>query len=78
MSNNPNKDNGQERKTVLNLVLSLALLFFAVILAVNGVKKSMDTAIVSAVVGFSGTLLFGGVGVCLLVSEIRFLLNQRK
>lgn len=78
MSNNPNKDNGQERKTVLNLVLSLALLFFAVILAVNGVKKSMDTAIVSAVVGFSGTLLFGSVGVCLLVGEIRFLLDRRK
>ena len=68
----------QERKTALNLILSLALLVFAVILAVNGVKKSMDSAIVSAIVGFAGTLLFGSVSICLLVGEIRFLLENRK
>ena len=68
----------QERKTALNLILSLALLFFAVILAVNGVKKSMDAAIISAVVGFSGALLFGSVGACLLIGEIRYWLQQRK
>lgn len=70
--------NEQERKTALNLILSLALLFFAVILAVNGVKKSMDSAVVSAVVGFAGTLLFGSVGVCLLIGEIRHWIETRK
>ncbi len=68
----------QDRKTALNLILALALLFFAVILAVNGVKKSMEAAVVSAVVGFAGTLLFGGVGVCLLIGEVRHWLRQRK
>lgn len=72
------KPNEQERKTALNLILSLALLFFAVILAVNGVKKSMDGAIVSAVVGFAGTLLFGGVGISLLIGEIHHWLKTRK
>lgn len=72
------KPNEQERKTALNLILSLALLFFAVILAVNGVKKSMDGAIVSAVVGFAGMLLFGGVGISLLISEIHHWLKTRK
>ena len=75
MHKNPNE---QERKTALNLILSLALLVFSVILAVNGVKKAMDSAIVSAVVGFSGTLLFGTVGVCLLIGEIRHWLEVRK
>lgn len=73
-----NKPNEQERKTALNLILALALLFFAVILAVNGVRKTMDGAIVSAVVGFSGALLFGSVGICLLIGEIRHWLQTRK
>lgn len=72
------KPNEQERKTALNLILSLALLFFAVILAVNGMKKSMDGAIVSAVVGFAGMLLFGGVGISLLIGEIHHWLKTRK
>ncbi len=72
------KPNEQERKTALNLILSLALLFFAAILAVNGVKKSIDSAVVSAIVGFSGTLLFGGVGICLLIGEVRHWLETRK
>ena len=73
-----NEPKEQERKTALNLILSLALLFFSVILAVNGVKKSMDAAVISAVVGFAGALLFGGVGVCLLIGEIRHWLEIRK
>ncbi len=68
----------KEHKTALNLILALALLFFAVILAVNGVKKSIDAAVISAVVGFSGTLLFGGVGICLLIGEVRHWLETRK
>ncbi len=74
----PKEPKEQERKTMLNLLLSLALLVFAVILAVNGVKQSMDAAIVSAVVGFAGTLLFGGVGICLLIGELRHWLETRK
>ena len=72
------KPNEQERKTALNLILSLALLFFAAILAVNGVKKSIDSAVVSAIVGFSGALLFGSVGTCLLIGEVRHWLETRK
>jgi len=61
-----------QKKTALNLILSLMLLFLAVILCINAVNQFRDGAIVfSRIISITGTLLFGGVGICLLVGEIR-------
>ena len=61
-----------QKKTALNLILSLMLLFLAVILCINAVNQFRDGAIVfSRIISITGTLLFGGVGICLPVGEIR-------
>jgi len=65
------KQNEQDMKKTLNVVLGLALLFLSVILAVNGVRKIQEAAVFSAVIAFCGVLLFGGVSIMLLVGEIR-------
>lgn len=72
------KQNDQEKKTALNIILGLALLFLTVILCINAVNKVQASAVFSAVIGFSGTALFGAVGVCLLVGELRQLLHHKK
>lgn len=65
------KQSTGEKKRTMNVVLGLALLFFAVVLAVNGVRNIQTAAIVSAVVAICGVVLFGGVGIMLLVGEAR-------
>ncbi len=70
------KRNDQEMKKTLNLVLGLALLFLAVILAINGIKKIQADAVISAVIAIFGVLLFGGVGICLLVGEVRQMIKK--
>lgn len=65
------KQNEQDMKKTLNVVLGLALLFLSVILAVNGVRKIQEAAVFSAVIALCGVLLFGGVSIMLLVGEIR-------
>ena len=65
------KQNEQELKKTMNLVLGLALLFLSVILAVNGVRKIQEAAVFSAVIALCGVVLFGGVSMMLLVGEIR-------
>ena len=54
------KQNEQDMKKTLNMVLGLALLFLSVILAVNGVKKIQDAAVFSAIIAICGVILFGG------------------
>lgn len=65
------KQNEQEMKKTMNVVLGLALLFLAVILAINGVRKIQEAAVVSAVIAICGVVLFGSVGMMLLVGEVR-------
>ena len=69
--------NEQEMKKTMNVVLGLALLFLTVILAVNGVKKLQEAAVFSAVIAICGVLLFGSVGVMLLVGEVRQWLKSK-
>lgn len=72
------KQKEQEKKQTMNVVLGLALLFLSVVLAVNAVQKVQAAAVVGAVMGFCGVALFGGVGICLLVGEVRQLMQKRK
>ena len=72
------KQNEEEKKKALNFVLGFALLFFAVILAVNGVQKLQADAVFSAIIALCGVVLFGGVGVMLLVGEIRQWKSRKK
>lgn len=65
------KRNEQEKKRAMSLVLGLALLFFAVVLAINGIRKIQAAAVVSAVIAICGVILFGGVGIMLLAGELR-------
>lgn len=65
------KQDERKTKRTMHLVLGLALLFFAVILAINGVQKLQAAAVFSAVIAICGVILFGGVGVMLLVGELR-------
>lgn len=65
------KQNEQDMKKTMNVVLGLALLFLAVILAINGVRKIQEAAVVSAVIAICGVVLFGSVGMMLLVGEVR-------
>lgn len=65
------KQDEHKSKRTMNLVLGLALLFFAVILAVNGVQKIRAAAVFSAIMAICGVLLFGGVGLMLLIGELR-------
>jgi len=72
------KQNDQDMKKTMNVILGLALLFLTVILAVNGIKKIQVAAVFSAIIAISGVLLFGSVGVMLLVGEVRQWLKQKK
>lgn len=65
------KQNEQDMKKTMNVVLGLALLFLTVILVVNGIKKIQAAAVFSAIISIAGVILFGGVSVMLLVGEIR-------
>jgi len=72
------KQNDQDMKKTMNVILGLALLFLTVILAVNGIKKIQVAAVFSAIIAICGVLLFGSVGVMLLVGEVRQWLKQKK
>ena len=72
------KQNEQDMKKTMNVVLGLALLFLAVILAINGVRKIQEAAVVSAVIAICGVVLFGSVGMMLLVGEVRQWMKPKK
>ena len=72
------KQNDQDMKKTMNVILGLALFFLTVILAVNGIKKIQVAAVFSAIIAICGVLLFGSVGVMLLVGEVRQWLKQKK
>ena len=72
------KQSEEDKKKALNIVLGIALLFFAVILAVNGVRKLQTDSVFSAIIALSGMALFGGVGVMLLVGELRQWKSKKK
>ena len=72
------KQNEQDMKKTMNVILGLALLFLTVILAVNGVRKIQEAAVFSAVIAICGVVLFGSVGVMLLVGEVRQWLRLKK
>jgi len=72
------RQNEQGQKQTMNWVLGLALLFLAVILAVNAVSKAQNSAVFSAVIGFLGAALFGGVSLSLLAGELRQRLRKHK
>lgn len=65
------KQDEHTKKRTMNVILGLALLVFAVVLAVNGVQKIRAAAVFSAVMAICGVILFGGVGVMLLTGELR-------
>ena len=71
------KQDEQTMKKTMNWVLGFSLIFLAVILGINAVRKVQETAVVSAVIGFCGLVLFGGVGISLLVGEIRQWLHKK-
>lgn len=72
------KQNEQDMKKTMNVVLGLALLFLTVILAINGVRKIQEAAVVSAVIAICGVVLFGSVGMMLLVGEVRQWMKPKK
>lgn len=69
----------QKKKASLNIVLSLMLLFLAVILTAHTIRHFQEgAAVLSKIISICGALLFGGVGLCLLAGEVRQWLHLHK
>lgn len=72
------KQDPNKKKAGMNLILGAALVFLAVVLISAAVGQIQTGKGVSAGVSICGVLLFGSVGVVMLVGEIRQWLKNKK